>query len=162
VSTSVVKTRSQNNRPVQATALRASARRGCWEPTAQKPQNRLQRLSWMDPTVHRAPLKWAHPECEWKPREHLSLVFSATEHTPVASPRTHWQPGGCGTSQAQRRGATPLETPAGVAPRPPHRGNPKLPWLTRQVVSGKRSRAGPRGPPRRSDVDFVDLLMEGS
>ena len=52
---------------------------------------------------------------------------------------------------------------AGRAPMPPacdDGSNPTLPPLTNQVDSGKWTRVHPRGPPRRSGLDFLDLLME--
>src|SRR6185503_5702267 len=46
---------STANRPVQATAFRDLAARGSLGLCAQRSPDRLQRLNWMDPNMHRAP-----------------------------------------------------------------------------------------------------------
>ena len=44
-----------------------------------RPAPRLQHLNWTDPKLHRARVRWAHEECEWKAGETTAIV--AEDHS---------------------------------------------------------------------------------
>ena len=157
-----------DNRPVQATAFSCLPRGQLTMAPSQRSPERLQRLSWTDPNMHRAPLERAPSECEWKHGENL-LAARRTRAPDAYSAGSGVRFAHAVSAAFGRKGGhlsgpppvSPLDRFAITLPRQPH-----LPRLLPPRVSiparWQRS-SGPspgRGPPRRSEVDFSGLLME--
>ena len=157
--------KSKDNRPVQATALASSTGKRLFEPNPQRSRTRLQRLRWTDPLMHRA-LTSAQRECEWKRGEILLITGTGPRQKSL---RTLWP---LRESPPQRRDPPPSSI--GLAPGRGLRlpaaaclstAGPRVSPTARRAVSGTMGGSGrgrgPRGPPRRSWLDFGGLLMEG-
>ena len=119
----------------------------------QRSCDRLQRLNWTDPSMHRAPRSWAHKECEWKRGEDLWTGGTRTFHRTGGS--RFWEHRR--SVRSWDRKGRHLLRPRRCLPLTP----PRQPHLASLGQVRKWSRVNPRGPPRRSAVDFLAWFKTG-